>query len=286
MKAIFTTPWVRASEEGYVPAPIDPYNVAVMTTHLEALYPGVTVLVHSTDQSHDVVVELVGVELDDATYRQMQDTVNALTEVQEVCVFIPVDGIAPPVAYQAEALSQISVNGAVIHTLLHTPVIGVFANLRGALDFTKESQTIHDAVVHALTEQYVGEQGVTTPWPVTPLVLRSHQDVSEAINVLKLHLWVYPDTVDWVYSPSTQTVQWTWLGRVDPYTGPSRRSDVGTPANLAGVPDGYAPIGLGDIDERVQRALGEAVRMVRWRDTVLVSSDRFAECSMIARSLK
>jgi hypothetical protein len=290
MKAIFSTPWKRTSAPGYVPAPLNPYQVAVVTTTLQALLSKATVLVHTLDLSPEVVVELkdagATVELPEDTHREIQALVDALVLSHELCVFVPVSGIAPPVAYQTKLLPYISAGPDVAwHMLPGTSQPALFADLRGSVDFTLDADAIHDAVVAALTHQYVLEQGQGVVG-TTPVRMRASQDTSEALATLKMHLWAYPDTVDGLYLSENQTVMWTWAGTVEPYSGPARSGvDVGAVASLASIPDGFVPLGTGNIGDDVQRALGDVLELRTWRDVALVSGPQASVCILLARSL-
>lgn len=290
MKAVFTTPWKRIAAPGYVPAPMDPYKVAVMTTHLQALLSKATVTVHTLDLSHDVVVELreVGnpIDLPEDTHREIQAVVDGLVDEHELCVFVPVDGVGlPPVDYQTRMLPYIQAGADTAwHMLSGTRQPALFADLRDAADFTNEAETIHDAVVAALTHQYVKERG-TGPVPPTPVVLRADQDVTEAVATLRMHLFEYPDTVDGAYL--SDRVEWMWRASAEPYDGPVRpgvQADV--QAVLTALPSGYVPIGVGaEVGANVQKALGEALELKTWRDVVLVKGPQASVCVLLARSL-
>ena len=291
MKAVFRTPWKREAASGYVPPPVDPYQVAVVTTNLQALLSRAMVLVHTLDLSTDVVVELreAGdtVDLPHDTHRELQALVDTLVHSHELCVFVPVEGIAPPVAYQTQLIPHLSVGPDVAwHMLPGTSQPALFADLRDAIDYTAEADAIHDAVVEALTYQYVHDQGQKVVG-TTPVSLRASQDVVEALATLKMHLWVYPDTVDGVYLAETQTVRWTWSGTVEPYSGPARPGvDVGAQAGLASLPDGYTPLGVSPwVGDAVQRALGETLDLRTWRDVTLVAGTQTSVCVLLARSL-
>lgn len=289
MKAVFTTPWKRTAAPGYVPAPVDPYKVAVVTTHLQALLAKATVTVHTLDLSPDVVVELTEsgktVDIPEDTHRAIQAVVDTLVDGHELCVFVPVEGVGlPPVDYQTRMLPYIQAGPETAwHMLLGTDQPALFADLRGAADFTIEAETIHDAVVAALTHQYVKEQG-QGPVPPTPVVLRADQDVAEAVATLKMHLFAYPDTVDGAYL--SDRVEWMWRVSAEPYDGPLRAGvDAGAKAFLAALPDGAVPIGVGaDVGAKVQKALGEVLELKSWRDVILVMGPQASVCVLLARS--
>jgi len=291
MKAVFTTPWKRMAAPGYVPASVDPYKVAVVTTHLQALLSQATVTVHTLDLTHDVVVELMEagkpVDLPEDTHREIQTLVSSLVEGHELCVFVPVDGVGlPPVDYQTRLLPYIQAGPDTSwHMLPGTDQPALFADLRDAVDFTIEAETIHDAVVAALTHQYVKERGAG-PVPPTPVVIRADQDVAEAVATLKMHLFEYPDTVDGAYL--SDRVEWMWRASAEPYDGPVRTgAQAGAQAVLAALPNGAVPIGVGaDVGAKVQQALGEALQLKTWRDVVLVMGPQASVCVLLARSLE
>jgi hypothetical protein len=292
MKAVFQTPWKRTSAPGFIPAPIDPYNVAVVTTHLQALFPKTTVLVHTPDLSLDVVVTLSEngkpLEVDPTIHQDLQNVVDVLVTSDEVCVFVPVYGLIPPVDYQTNMLPYIDAgSGTSWHRLLWTEQPAIFANLRDAVDFTAEMEAINDGIVRALTRQYVEEQGrggVSS----TPVVLRSDQNVVESLDVLAMYLWKYPDTVEGLYFPETRTVEWMWKETVEPYTGPANANvDVGAIISLATLPEGYVALGVHpDVGAEVQRALGETLDLKKWRTLTLVKSVQADVCVLLARALR
>lgn len=291
MKAVFKTPWKRTAAPGYVPAPVDPYKVAVVTTHLQALLSKATVTVHTLDLSSDVVVELTeagaSVDLPEDTHRAVQALVDGLVDGHELCVFVPVDGVGlPPVDYQTRMLPYIRAGSDTAwHTLLGTDQPALFADLRGAVDFTVEAEMIHDAVVAALTHQYVKERGSGLV-PPTPVVLRADQDVAEAVMTLKMHLFEYPDTVDGAYL--SDRVDWMWRASAEPYDGPLRAgAQPGMQAVLAALPDGAVPVGVGaEVGAKVQQALGEALELHTWRDVVVVMGPQASVCVLLARSFE
>lgn len=290
MKAVFKTPWKRTSSPGYVPAPIDPYKVAVVTTHLQALLTKATVTVHTLDLSSDVVVELMEagmpVDLPEDAHREIQALVDTLVDGHELCVFVPVEGFGlPPVDYQTRMLPHIQAGpDTAWHMLPGTDQPALFADLRIYPDFTIEAETIHDAVVAALTHQYVKERG-SGRVPPTPVILRADQDVSEAVATLKMHLFEFPDTVDGAYL--SDRVEWMWKVSAEPYDGPVRvGAQAGAKAVLTELPDGAVPIGVGSVVvDGVQRALGEALELKTWRDVVLVTGPQAPMCVLLARSL-
>lgn len=293
MKARLRTPWRRVAAPGYIPPPIDPYRVAVVTTQLQAAFPKVAVVVHSVDQSSEVVVELrEGTEVWDVpeeVYADLQRAVDMLVEQREVCVFVPVDGLIPPVAYQRRMIPFVDAGpGTSWHPVLWTDQPGVFADLEASVDFTAEAQALQEVIVAVLTRAYVEEQGRGGEAPATPVVCRADQDVRSALEVLAMELWVYPDTVEAVYAPEEDVVRWVWKGTVEAYSGPARSGvDVGAKVSLAGLPAGYRALGVGvDVGAKVQRALGEVVDVKRWRTVVLVSGPQADVCRLLARSLK
>ena len=293
MKAIFSTPWTRQSAPGYVPAPVDPYQVAVVTTTLQALLTKTSVRVHTLDLSHVVVVELADpegttVDVPEDTHRELQALVDALVRSDELCVFVPVEDMnLPPVEYQMRTLPYIDAGtDTAWHMLPGTSQPALFADLRGAVDFTAEAEAIHTGVVTALTRAYVQDQGQGTVG-TTPVVLRADQDVAEALAVLTMYLWAYPDTVEGTYRSDTQTVVWAWASTGEPYSGPARPGISSASAvALSNLPDGYIPLGVAPgVGDAVQRALGEALDLRRWRDVTLVTGPQATVCVLLARSL-
>ena len=292
MKAIFSTPWTRQSAPGYVPAPVDPYHVAVVTTTLQALLTKTSVLVHTQDLTHVVVVELAEpdgttADVPEDTHRELQALVDALVRSDELCVFVPVEGAGlPPVEYQMRTLPYIDAGeGTAWHMLPGTSQPALFADLRGAVDFTAEAEAIHTGVVTALTRAYVQEQGQGTVG-ATPVVLRADQDVAEALAVLTMYLWKYPDTVEGTYRTDTQSVVWAWAGTGEPYSGPARPGvSPSSPAPLSLLPAGYLPLGVAlGVGDDVQRALGETLDLRTWRDVTLVTGPQATVCVLLARS--
>lgn len=293
MKAIFTTPWTRQSSPGYVPAPVDPYQVAVLTTTLQALLTKTSVLVHTLDQSHVVVVELAEpngatVDVPEDTHREIQMLVDVLVRSHELCVYVPVEGIGlPPIEYQARMLLYVDAgDGTAVHMLPGTSQPALFADLRGSVDFSAESESIHSGILQVMTRAYVQEQGQGGVG-ATPVVLRADQDVAEALAVLTMYLWAYPDTVVGTYRADTQSVVWAWAGTGEPYSGPARPGvSPAAPAPLSTLPDGYIPLGVDPgVGDAVQRALGETLDLRRWRDVTLVTGPQATVCVLLARSL-
>jgi len=283
MKARFRTPWKREATPGYTPTPINAYKAAVMVATLQAILRKETIQIHTLDQSYDIVVDVSDVP--HGMHTRLQDLIMTLAESNDLCVFVPVDGIVVPVAYQERMLPYLDAGNDVMwHPLPLTNQPALFVDLHSSLDFTADADAIHNGVVSVLTRSYLHDQGGAEATPVA-ITLRSEQNIKEAIDVLRTYLWTHPDTVDGVFLPERQSVEWVWAGTIDPYTGPARVRAPTSRVVLADVPNGYTPLGTGTIGDDVQRALGEPLRLLKWRDVVLVPKEQASECALLAKSL-